>query len=81
MAQEKTINTWAEVIDASQLKPEVREKFNLPSEGLIIKRIHKSDLSVSYEKMEGGLAGFIEENIGDCPNIPHFISLGRKQFC
>ena len=77
----KGLNTWVEIIDAKELKEEVRQKENLPSEGLIIKKIHKSNISVTYEKMEGGLAGFLNKKLNQCSNIPIFLGIARDKFC
>jgi hypothetical protein len=75
------LNTWVEVIDASQLKQEVRDINKLPANGLVIKKIHKSDLTITYERMEGGLAGYLDKKFGSCPNIPSFLSMARQKFC
>lgn len=77
----KGLNTWVEVINACSLKEDVRIKEGLPSEGLIIKKIHKSDINVSYEKMEGGLVGFLDKKLDDCPNIPTFLKLAKEKLC
>ena len=79
--EEKGLKTWIEIINASSLKDNIRIKEGLPSDGLIIKKIHKSDIKVSYEKMEGGLAGFLDRKLSNCPNLPAFLKVAREKFC
>lgn len=79
--EKAVLNTWVEVVDASQLKEEVRQRENLPEKGLVVKKMHKSNLTISYEKMEGGLAGYLDKKLGSCPNIPKFLELARQKFC
>lgn len=77
----KFLSTWVEVVDASQLKQEIREKFNLPEKGLILKKIHKSNLEITYEVLEGGLAGHLNRNLISSTNIPKFLEVARTKFC
>ena len=78
--EENGLKTWIEIINASSLKEDVRMKEGLSNDGLIIKKIHKSDIKVSYEKMEGGLAGFLDRKLSNCPNLPAFLEEARKKF-
>ena len=79
----KILNTWVEIVSTKELKPEVIEEhpelknFN----GLVLKKMHKSNLTISYEKMEGGLAGFLDRKVKGCPNLLEFVRLGREKFC
>ena len=77
------MNTWVEVINVKSLKPEVIE--DNPTlknfDGLVLKKMHKSDLSISYEKMEGGLTGFLQSKLRNCPNMPAFLSIARQKLC
>lgn len=77
-----TLNTWVEIVSVESLKPEVIEREGLKDfKGLVIKKIHKSNLTVSYEKMEGGLAGYLDKKLPNCPNLPIFLQKAREVFC
>ena len=78
--EEKGLKTWIEIVNAGSLKEDVRIKEGLLNSGLIIKKIHKSDIKVSYEKMEGGLAGFLDKKISSCPNLPAFLKVAEEKF-
>lgn len=81
--EKQGLNTWVEVIDVKQLKqsvieenPELRD-FN----GLVLKKIHKSNLSISYEKIEGGFAEFLEKKLQNASNMQKFIDTAKPKFC
>ena len=75
------LNTWVDVVDASLLKKEIREINKLPETGLVIKKIHKSALTISYEEVKGGFAEFLEMKLKICPNIPNFLIKAREKLC
>jgi len=83
MTDNSNLNTWVEVIDVKSLKEEIiNDNPQLKNfDGLVLKRIHKSNIAITYEKMEGGLAGYLEKNLSKSSNLPNFIKEARLKFC
>lgn len=83
MKESKVLNTWVEVINSKSLKDNIiDENPDLKDfDGLILKRMHKSDLKITYEKIEGGLTGFLQKRLPHCSNMSNFLSIARQRFC
>ncbi len=83
MEDKKILNTWIEVMDSKSLKESVIE--DNPDlkdfDGLVLKKMHKSDLEITYEKIEGGLTGFLQKRLPTCSNMSNFLSIARQRFC
>jgi len=83
MEDTKVLDTWVEIVDRKSLKSEVVEKNPelKDFDGLVLKKMHKSNLTISYEKIEGGLTGFLDRKLPTCSNICNFLILARNKFC
>jgi len=79
----KGLNTWVEVVNAKSLKPEViNDNPDLANfDGLVLKKIHKSNITFTFEKLEGGLAGFLDKRVRVCENLPEFVKIAREELC
>jgi len=78
--QKNNFKIKVELVRCESLRPSVRAEKGLPAKGVVIKKITKnSPLTVSYEKIEGGLANFITSKIDRCNMVP-IVNACRKKF-
>lgn len=78
--QNKKFKISVELVRCESLKPEVRDEHNLPDKGVVVQKILKnSPLTISYEEIKGGLAGFLTQKLKGC-NMQPLVKACRERF-